>query len=99
MPAALPQRAHALTIFADDTKVNAKVKYLTWAQVCQRFINPFTYPSKKACPLVKLGRFEHDTRRRGGKLLTVDALMGDYDAEKVSAEQAQALLHEAGIEA
>lgn len=97
MPAAQPQRTYALTIFASDTHTRGRVAHLPWKELCEWFMTTPVFSSKKACPLVKVGTFAGDSRARGSKLISVDALLGDYDGEKVTPQGAFDLLRENGV--
>lgn len=97
MPAAAVERTYALTTFANDGLVNGTVRSKSWAELLKLFKSPPTYPSKKACPLIKLGTFENNSRRRGSKLLSVDCLMADYDGGLVGPVRARDMLEECGV--
>jgi hypothetical protein len=75
---------------------------MPWDELQARIANPPTYPSKDACPLIKLavfgnapsdkGYLRHDTN-----VLCVTGIAGDYDTGTVSIHEAAERLRRAGI--
>ena len=88
------------TVFAQD----AQSMQVTWPQLVERCNSMPSYPTKKACPLIKLAKFGAERSTAGAlrhdkNVMAVCGLEADYDAELVYAESAAALLQFAGIEA
>ncbi len=90
--------AHGLTLFPTDKQTKGQLAFFEWPDLVKWFRGQKTYRAKNACPLVKVGAFRDNSRARGSKLLHVTALMGDYDAEQVTPQEALAMLAEWGIE-
>jgi hypothetical protein len=75
-----------------------------WAALQAVLADPPTYPSKAACPWLKLGaygdaRTPNGSLRHNANLLCVTGLEGDYDGERVSIEEAAGLARAAGLSA
>lgn len=75
-----------------------------WSDLCAYLQNPPEYPTKAACPLLKLAAFG-DARTPKGSLrhdanvTAIYGVEGDHDASTMSPEEATLLLQQAGIEA
>lgn len=75
-----------------------------WTDLCAYLQNPPEYPTKAACPLLKLAAFG-DARtvkgslRHDANVTAIYGVEGDHDASTISPEEAVLLLQQAGIEA
>jgi hypothetical protein len=93
------------TVFDDVFAKTAKRKELTWGVMADAFTSrPPEYPSKKACPLLKLATFgdaktANGSLRHDANMLEVHGVEADYDGEKVSVDQAVEMLRSYSIEA
>lgn len=91
-----------ITIFPDVKATSLQAYNEPWETFAARFINPPRYPTKHACPLVKLATFG-DVRTAAGclrseaNIISVSGLECDYDAGEMSAETAALLLSATGI--
>ncbi|WP_168175042.1 phage/plasmid primase, P4 family [Polaromonas sp. C04] len=77
---------------------------LTWPDLVACCINPPEYPTKAACPLIKLAKFGDERTARGSlrhdaNVIAISGIEGDYDAGQVSPESAALFLKLAGIRA
>ena len=87
--------------------VNAKEAHaaeITWAEIVERCTNPPSYPTKAACPLIKLATFGEQRTAKGclrhdANVLTITGLECDYDGEKMPPSTARMLIERAGITA
>ena len=91
------------TVFADRLAQRASLLSCEWEDLVQRIRNPGEYPSKDACPLLKLATFgeertEKNSLRHDANLRCVSGIEGDYDGELVSIQEAARLLAAAGVE-
>ena len=69
---------------------------LTWHQLIEQCKALPVYPTKQACPLIKLATFGElrtnaGALRHDSNVMTVCGIEADYDAEAVSAESAAAM--------
>lgn len=93
-----------ITVFNDVFAKEKKEHELTWAQIVERMINPHLFPSKGACPLIKLAEFG-DTPNGSGSyrydanLKKVFGIEVDYDGEEITPEEAAQRLQEKSVEA
>lgn len=76
----------------------------TWDDIITRLSDPKVYPTKPACPLIKLATFGDKTNARGalrhdGNVQGIYGIEGDYDGEQVMVAEAAARLRAAGVEA
>lgn len=75
-----------------------------WSDLCTYLQNPPEFPTKGACPLLKLAAFG-DARTLKGSLrhdanvTAIYGIEGDHDASTMSPEEAVLLLQQAGVEA
>lgn len=93
-----------LTIFPDVLAKSLSTESITWKELCERVENPNSYYQKKSMPLIKLALFgdiktDKDSYRHDSNVLEVFGVEGDYDAEKVSMDDAAKMLEKRGIEA
>jgi hypothetical protein len=91
-----------ITIFPDVKATSLQAFNEPWETFATRFIDPPRYPSKHACPLVKLATFG-DVRTAAGclrsesNMISVSGVCGDYDAGVMSPDLAALLLSATGI--
>lgn len=93
-----------ITIFPSVKGTSAESYDTSWADLAARCTNPPVYPSKAACPLIKLAAFgeartEKGSLRHDDNVLAVSGLEGDYDAGAIQPSVAAMMLEMAGIEA
>jgi hypothetical protein len=93
------------TRFADVSGAHAKQFETSFEQfaddLCHR---PKTFPSKQACPLLKLATFgstrtDKGSLRHDANVLSVTGVEGDHDAGSMTLEEAALLLELAGVQA
>ncbi|MBV8658888.1 MAG: PriCT-2 domain-containing protein, partial [Burkholderiales bacterium] len=75
---------------------------MTWSELVLELRDPGSYPSKSACPMIKLAAFGNDATAGGSlrsdaNLKTIYGLEGDYDLGQVSVQGAAARLRQAGL--
>jgi len=92
------------TIFPDVRGQVAEARTADWPELAAWCVNPPQYPSKQACPLIKLATIGEQRTAKGAlrhdaNILTVSGLEGDYDGEQMAPETAKTLLEFAGIAA
>ena len=92
------------SIFPELSAKTIKRKSADWAEIVKRLENPSEYPSKRDCPLFKLATFDDKRTEKGSlrsdeNMLQVYGLIGDYDDEEVSVEEAAQRLEQFGVEA
>lgn len=90
--------AIAVTEFTKTTTAGTR-RTASWKKLCDVLREPKSYAAKDACPLVRFGTFENDSRKSGSRLLALDALQADYDAGLVTVAEIAARLRSAGIRA
>src|SRR6478672_6876315 len=94
----------AFTIFKDETAGQLERRELSFEGLAEMIEHPPEYPSKRACPFIKLADFGNE-RSPGGSLrhdanvVSITGVEGDYDGEQVTLAEAAALLRAAGIKA
>lgn len=93
-----------IAIFPTVTAQTVEQYDIPWLELVARCIDPPTYPTKRDCPLIKLAQFGDRRSNRGAlrhddNMLVVSGLEGDYDGERVSVDEACAVLSVLGIEA
>lgn len=76
---------------------------LEWSAFVASVVNPPEYPTKEACPLIKLAVFGDTQSARGSlrhdsNVLWVSGLEGDYDGEELPPEAGRLLLDMAGVQ-
>lgn len=97
-----PPLALEYTTFRSITDKAAHRATSTWPELVDKLMHPDEHATKKDCPLLKLATFG-DQRSPNGALRHADNMNEitgvecDYDGEKVSIEQARALLDTAKI--
>jgi hypothetical protein len=94
----------AVTIFRDVSATRSEVMEWTADELAEKLRRAHAYPSKAACPLMKLARFgtkrsEKGSLRHDQNVLEVHGIEADYDAGEVSLADAQMLLYEQSINA
>jgi len=91
--------------FQDVRATKVTVHAISWGDFTERLMHPKNEQgSKSECHLIKLATFgdkrsQKNSLRTDENMLEVFGIEGDYDAEKVTVEEAAALLTEHGIEA
>ncbi len=98
----MPNYSLTVTVFPDVFAKTFKAGNVSWNQLCEQIENPKVYPWKKSMPLLKLASFgdtktDEGSLRHDSNILEVYGLEGDYDAEKVSMQQAADMLDKKGI--
>jgi hypothetical protein len=98
-----PELQMQVTQFENVESMSLKELTRTWPQICESLGAPNEYENKDACRLLKLATFgtqrtKVGSLRHDANVLEVFGIEGDYDAEKVTLDQAAALLKAAGIE-
>ena len=90
----------------NDTNARNPIKRhrMTWGKMVAALKHPAERASKRACPLIKLATFgdrknDKGALRHDDNVVDVYGIEGDYDGEKVTPEQAAALLKATGLEA
>lgn len=74
----------------------------TWAELVERIRAAKGYPTKAACPWVKLATFgnvktDKNCLRNNDNVVTISGVEGDYDGEVIQPEEGLARLERAGI--
>jgi hypothetical protein len=88
-----------------DTFARAKKEHdLTWPEIVAKLRAPREFAKKADAPLLKLATFGNRRTDKGAlrsddNLLAVSGVEGDYDGEKVSPDEALAMLERHGIRA
>jgi hypothetical protein len=95
-----------ITIFPDLSGEHPREHDTDPVDLAERIANPRAYPTKAACPLLKLATFgEHRNVNGAGSLrndenvLEVFGAEGDYDGEQVTLVEAAAKCEAAGVRA
>ena len=92
------------TEFADLSAQDCVRRETTWEELVVDLSEPKTHPSKTDCPLINFADFgkvrtKQQSLRHDQNVLQIYGVIGDYDAEKMSADEAAGLLRAANIEA
>ena len=92
------------TAFQDVGAEQAKAHSGTWAELCEMLMHPPEYATKSEMPLFKCATFGNHRSGKGAlrsdeNLRVVYAVEGDYDAGRVTMDEAVAMLRAADIEA
>lgn len=90
------------SILPDTSGAIIQPRANAWATLANELTDPPTYPSKTACPLIKLATFgdlrtEKNCLRHDDNVQTVTGIEGDYDDEVVTLATAVDRLRGAGI--
>lgn len=98
-----PQNLVTLTVFQNLFGSDKQELQMFWPDFLQ-WLRTLPPKPKAESPLIKFSRFGGQTTPKGSfrhddNLLEVTGLEGDYDAGSYSAEEAQRVLQEAGVEA
>lgn len=93
-----------ITIFPTVSAQSAESFDVTWAAFAERCKTPNIYPSKQACPLIKLATFGSLRTSKGAlrhedNMISVSGIEADYDAELMSPKAARDLLAAHGVRA
>lgn len=91
-----------ITIFKDAGGVHATPYTLEWSDIVAQCGSAAAWPSKQACPLIKLATFgdtrtERGSLRHTANLLTVSGVELDYDGEAVTPQAAADVLRLIGV--
>lgn len=91
-----------ITIFEDAGGVRATPYMVEWSNIVAQCQSTGEYPSKQACPLIKLATFGEQRTERGSlrhtaNLLFVSGVELDYDGESLTVSAAADVLRLAGI--
>ena len=87
----------SVTRFTSVENTDGKFAEMTRAEVVAMLQGKKVHSRKEDAPLVKLGRFANDSRKAGTSVLQLSAVMGDYDGETVSVDEAVRRLSAAGV--
>ena len=92
-----------ISIFPTLSGASVESVDASWDQFAQQCVNPPTYQSKLACPLVKLATFgdirsDKGSLRHEANMLSISGIEGDYDGEIISPDDARDMLALSGIE-
>lgn len=92
------------TTFEDVSGQRPDLVVRTWDELEAELREPKTFPSKQACPLLKLAVFGDKATAKGSlrhdaNVLKITGVEGDYDQGLVTATEAACLLDMAGIKA
>lgn len=85
------------TIFNDLDSTTGKLKQTDWKSFVDMNRDIKVFREKAEQPLVKLGRFNSNSRASGSELVMISGIEIDYDAGDVSVEQVAETLKTAGI--
>lgn len=93
-----------VTIFPTVGAQSAESFDVSWEAFAERCKTPHVYPSKQACPLVKLATFGNQRTDKGAlrheaNMISVSGIEADYDAEQMSPEAARDMLAMYGVQA
>lgn len=93
-----------LTIFESLHTAAGQAVAIEWDALCTYLVAPPEYPSKHACPLLKLATFGDVPSARGilrhdANVTSVWGVEGDHDDETVTPLQAAQMLQRAGVQA
>lgn len=86
-----------ITRFADKKTIAGKCHTVTWAKLCEALSTPNEAPNKNSLPLVKFSKLPQNSRVAGTVPENMTAIVGDYDAELVTVDEAVAKLSASGI--
>ena len=103
----VPQTEHApfaVTVFPDTSGETAREFQWRVDELAERLRQAQRYPDKDSCPLLKLARFGvtrtgKNSLRHDGNVIEISGIEADYDGEKLSFSDAQALIARAGVSA
>src|SRR5690606_20048757 len=92
------------SVFRSKTYKGIDRQTRTWSYLVRSLERADEYPSKGACPLIKLATFGNVESAKGAlrheaNMQQVFGIIGDYDGEQVSIDRAADLLGAQGIEA
>lgn len=92
------------TIFPSVKAQSKREKTLPWGEITRRLAKPPKYNTKTDAPLISFCSYDGSKSPRGSMrhaaaITEVFAIEGDYDGEKMSIEEAAALLRTAGVAA
>lgn len=93
-----------VTIFPTVGAQSAESFDVSWEAFAERCKTPHVYPSKQACPLVKLATFGNQRTDKGAirheaNMISVSGIEADYDAGQMSPEAARDMLAMYGVQA
>jgi AAA domain-containing protein len=88
------------TIFANVYGTRCEAVSMTLAELANRCF--VSFPSREACPLIKLARFgdvrsDHGSLRHDGNVISIHGVEADYDAGHIAFEDAVARLKGVGV--
>lgn len=91
-----------ITLFASLWAGQADARDIEWADLCNYLANPPEFPTKEACPLIKLGQFgaglsDKGSPRFDANVEFVSGVEVDYDGEVITPTYATGKLQQAGI--
>jgi hypothetical protein len=91
-----------IALFADRFAYQFEQREISWPDLCAYLTNPPEFPSKEACPLIKLAAYggvvsPKGSLRHDANVLFVSGLEGDHDAGIIQPQDAAAMLQRAGI--
>lgn len=94
----------SFTVFTDRFAKTIDRKRASWSGICDVLRKPPEYPSKSACPLIKLASFGNTVTALGSfrsndNMTQICGIEADYDGEQVSMQDAASILRRAGITA
>lgn len=92
------------TLFPDQHATTKSEHELPWSAICDGIANAAEYAGKGACPWISLARYgdapsENGCLRYADNVLAITGLEGDYDAERVSIDEAAHMARAAGLRA
>jgi hypothetical protein len=81
------------SVFRELSGANVETYTAQWGALCKYISTAKEYPSKPACPLIKLATFgnvrtDKGSLRHDSNVLTITGIEGDYDAEEITPEDA-----------
>lgn len=93
-----------ITVFPDRFATHCERRAVAWSDLCAYLQTPPEYPSKQACPLLKLATFGEVLSAKGSlrhdsNVLAVYGVEGDHDVGLLSPAEGAALLRAAGVRA
>lgn len=91
-----------IALFGDRFATTCEHRELSWPDLVAYLTNPPEFPSKEACPLIKLGAFGNQYSAKGSlrhdsNVQFVSGVEGDHDAGLIQPRDAALLLERAGI--
>ena len=91
-----------IALFGDRFASHCDQREIAWPDLCTYLSNPPEYPSKEACPLIKLAAFGSTPTPKGSlrhdaNVLHISGVEGDHDSGQIAPGVAAQMLQAAGV--